>query len=112
MAVQFRCNRWGLSCPVWEMYHFLCLSFLGVPTRVTRSPLCFWAPVIVMMKAKLGQLVIREIQLSRTRVLHHIEKEKKKKKREEKEKRPYHWYIGYATISSTLPGNGGGGQRG
>ena len=45
MAVQLRCNEWGLLCPAWEIYHFLVsgdivafVSFLGVPTWVTRSP--------------------------------------------------------------------------
>ncbi|PUU77025.1 hypothetical protein B9Z19DRAFT_1066206 [Tuber borchii] len=114
MAAQLRCNEWGLLCPAWEIHHFLvsgdivAFVFPQGPDMGDPKPLCFWAPMVVMTKAKLGQLVTREIQSSHPPP---SRKEKRKKTEGRKEKRPYHRRTGSTTIFSTFPRNGGG-QKG
>lgn len=94
----------NISFPGQRRYRSFCFFPRGPDTGDPES-LCFWAPMVVMMKAKLDQLVIREIQSSHPSP---YRKEKRKKTEGRKEKRPYDRYTGSTTIFSTFPGNGGG----
>lgn len=75
----------NISFPGQRRYRGFCLFPRG-PNMGDPEPLCFWAPMVVMMKAKLDQLVIRELQSSHPPP---YRKEKKRKKTEgRKEKSP------------------------
>ena len=97
----------NISFPGQRRYRGFCLFPRG-PNMGDPESLCFWAPMVVMMKAKLDQLVIRELQSSHPPP---YRKEKKEKRQKEGKKRVHHWRTGSTTIFSTFPGNGGGGQR-